>query len=303
MLPHEVPERPHDARSLPAPHRRGHHRDDAYDSPVPALIRLIHPAPTIAVVTLAGALAAILSVQAGASAWGPRVVLVTVSVLGSQVLTGALNDWADRGRDSLVQPTKPIPAGRVRPETALALAAAGLAVQVAASLPLGPVPLLLGLLASASAVAYNLRLSRGAASFLPYLVSFGLLPVWIAAGVGAPLERVAAAPLLLGPFAVAAHLANTVRDFDADARIGSGNLAQRLGRRTAFVVAWGLAMGTGIGVGTAFFIGGGIDAAGLVLGAIGIAAVAQGILGPARLWGGMLVAAVCWTAAWALATG
>ena len=270
---------------------------------MPALIRLIHPAPTVAVVTLAGALAAILSVQAGASAWGPRVVLVTVSVLGSQVLTGALNDWADRGRDSLVQPTKPIPAGRVRPETALALAAAGLAVQVAASLPLGPVPLLLGLLASASAVAYNLRLSRGAASFLPYLVSFSLLPVWIATGVGAPLERIAAAPLLVGPFAVAAHLANTVRDFDADARIGSGNLAQRLGRRTAFVVAWGLAMGTGIGVGTAFFIGGGIDAAGLVLGAIGIAAVAQGILGPARLWGGMLVAAVCWTAAWALATG
>lgn len=268
-----------------------------------ALIRLIHPAPAVAVVALAAALAAILSVQAGGSAIEPRVLLVTLSVLGSQVLTGALNDWADRGRDALVQPTKPIPAGRVGPATAVALAAAGLGIQVAASLPLGAAPLVLGLLASASAVAYNLWLSRGAASFLPYLVSFGLLPVWIAAGVGAPLERIAAAPLLVGPFAVAAHLANTVRDFDADARIGSGNLAQRLGRQTAFVLAWGLAMTTGIGVGTALLIGGGVHPAGVMLGAVGIAAIAQGIIGPARLWGGMLVAAVCWTAAWALATG
>ena len=166
---------------------------------MPALLRIIHPAPAIAVVSLAGALAAILRVEAGGSAWEARVLLVTLSVLGSQILTGALNDWADRGRDALVQPTKPIPAGRAAPQAALAVAASGLAVQVAASLPLGPAPLVLGLLASASAAAYNLWLSRGAASFLPYLVSFGLLPLWIAAGVGAPLERIAAAPLLWDP--------------------------------------------------------------------------------------------------------
>jgi 4-hydroxybenzoate polyprenyltransferase len=268
-----------------------------------ALVRLVHPAPAVAVVSLAAALAAILSAQSGLPAFGPRVLLVALSVLGSQILTGALNDWADRDRDAQVQPTKPIPAGTVRPTAALTLAGIGLLLQVAASLPLGPLPAVIGLLASASAVAYNLWLSRGVASFVPYLVSFGLLPLWIATGVGAPLERVAVAPLLVGPFAVAAHLANTVRDFDADARIGSGNLAQRLGRRTAFALAWGLAMAIGIGVGAAFLIGGGRDAAGLVLGTIGIAAVAQGIVGPERLWGGILVAAVCWTAAWALATG
>ncbi len=268
-----------------------------------ALVRLVHPAPTVAVVSLAAALAAILSAQSGLPAFGWRVLLVTLSVLGSQILTGALNDWADRDRDAEVQPTKPIPAGSVSPTAALTLAGIGLLLQLAASLPLGPLPAGIGLLASASAVAYNLWLSRGVASFVPYLVSFGLLPIWIATGVGAPLARVAIAPLLVGPFAVAAHLANTVRDFDADARIGSGNLAQRLGRRTAFSLAWGLAMAIGIGVGAAFLIGGGRDAAGLLLGTIGIAAVAQGIVGPERLWAGILVAAVCWTAAWALATG
>ena len=271
--------------------------------PAPALIRLIHPAPTVAVTGLACVLAAILSAQAGASALTPRGVLVALSVLGSQVLTGALNDWADRERDAVVQRTKPIPAGLVTPSAALRVAAFGLALQVATSAPLGPLPLLLGTAASASAAAYNLWLSRRAASFLPYLVSFGLLPIWIAAGIGAPLERIMAAPLLVGPFAVAAHLANTVRDFEADALLGSGNLAQRLGRRVAFGLAWTTAMAVGVGVGAALILAGELDAAVAVLGAIGIGAVAQGIAGPERLWAGMLAAAVCWTAAWALATG
>jgi 4-hydroxybenzoate polyprenyltransferase len=233
----------------------------------------------------------------------PPVVLVTLSVLGSQVLTGALNDWADRARDAMAQRTKPIPAGLVTPSAALRMAALGFALQVATSAPLGLPPLLLGLGASASAVAYNLWLSRRVASFLPYLVSFGLLPIWIAAGVGAPLERITAAPLLVGPFAVAAHLANTVRDFEADARLGSGNLAQRLGRRAAFGLAWATAMAVGAGAGAALILGGEPGAASVVLGAVGIGAIAQGVTGPERLWVGMLVAAVCWTAAWALATG
>jgi 4-hydroxybenzoate polyprenyltransferase len=268
-----------------------------------AVLRLIHPAPAAAVVMLATALAAILSTQAGGAAIGARVALVAASVLGSQVLTGALNDWADRDRDAAVQPTKPIPAGSASPTTALVLASFGLVLQVAASLPLGAVPLVLGLAASASAVAYNLWLSRSIASFVPYLVSFGLLPLWVAAGVGAPLDRVAAASLLVGPFAVAAHLANTLRDFDADARAGSANLAQHLGRRGAFGVAWGTAMAVGLGVGLAFGLAGQLSAMTVALGLAGIVAVGQGVTGPKRLWGGMLVAAVCWTVAWALATG
>ncbi len=267
------------------------------------LVRLVHPAPTAAVVMLAAALAAILSAQSGESALAPRVMLVTLSVLGSQILTGALNDWADRERDAAVQPAKPIPAGEVAPRRALMVAGGGLALQVATSIPLGPAPLLIGIAASASAVAYNLWLSRSVASFLPYLISFGLLPIWIATGVGVPYERIAAAPLLVGPFAAAAHLANMVRDYDADARLGSGNLAQRIGRRTAFALAWGLAMAVGIGVGAAFVLGGSAAPVSLALGAVGILAVAQGIAGPHRLWAGMLIAAVCWTASWALATG
>jgi 4-hydroxybenzoate polyprenyltransferase len=265
-------------------------------------VRLVHPAPALAVTALSGVLGAILSAQAGIEP-GWRLILTTLSVAGSQIMTGALNDWADRDRDRAAQPTKPIPSGAVSADIALLVAAGGAVLQLATSLPLGPLPLLIGAAASASAVAYNLWLSRTPFSVVPYLVSFGLLPLWIAAGVSVDLARVAVAPLIVGPFAAAAHLANTLRDFDVDARLGSRNLAQTLGRATASWLAWGLATAVGLGVGAALLVGGGsVAPASVALGLVGLAAVGQGVAGADRLWGGMLVAAVCWTAAWALAT-
>ncbi len=266
------------------------------------LVRLVHPAPTLAVVFLSAALGTILMAQTQ-QPLDIRLSLTVLAVLGSQILTGALNDWTDRSRDTLAQPSKPIPSGVVSPPMALALAGAGLALQIGASLPLGLAPMTLGLAASASAISYNLWLSRTPASVVPYLVSFGLLPLWVAAGVGVPLDRVALSPIIVGPFAAAAHLANTLRDFDADATLGSRNLAQVLGRRIAFRVGWSLAMGVGLAVGFALSLGGIVEPPGVLLGVIGLAAVAQGIAGSHRLWMGLLVAAVCWTAAWALATG
>lgn len=267
---------------------------------MPALARLVHPAPAAAVVLLSATLASILGTQDATEPW--RIGLTVTAVLGSQVFTGALNDWADRDRDALVQPSKPIPAGLVSPRAALALGVAGLTLQVGASVPTGVLATALGLAASASALAYNLWLSRTPFSVIPYLISFGLLPLWIAAGVGVSLERVALAPLLVGPFAAAAHLANTARDFAADATLGSRNPAQVLGARRSVVLAWCLAMSVGLGVGAAFALSGGVTVGGAVLGGIGLVAVAQGYGDARRLWFGMLVAAVAWTAAWALAS-
>ena len=268
------------------------------------ILRLVHPAPAVAVILLSAALGTILLAQAGSSPLAPRLLLVIVAVGGSQVFTGALNDWADRARDAVAQPNKPIPSGQVSPGTALGVAMAGLFVQVAGSAPLGAMPLVLGVVASGSAAAYDLWLSRTPASVVPYLVSFGVLPLWIASGVGVPLERVALAPLLVGPFAAAAHLANTLRDYEGDAALGSRSLAQWLGRRRAFVIAWLLAMGTGVSAGVVAATNGVLEPLVALLGMIGLGAVvAPGLRGPERLWPGMLVAAVAWTAAWAFATG
>lgn len=274
-----------------------------FASRLAAAIRLVHPAPAATVTVLSGALGGILLAQAGQPV-GERWLATAAAVLGSQVFTGAMNDLVDRNRDAAAgRVAKPLVAGGISPEGALWVASAGLGLQLAASLRLGALPLLLGAGATLSALAYNLWLSRTPLSVLPYLVSFGLLPLWVAAGVGVPLERVAAAVPLVAPFAAAAHLANVARDFDVDAAAGSRSAAQVLGRERSVWVAWALAMGVGIGVGAVLALGGSAGAPSIVLGSAGLVAVAQGAGRASRLWYGILVAAVCWTAAWALASG
>lgn len=266
-----------------------------------AAIRLIHPAPAAAVVALSAALGAILATQAGLPL-DERWVLTVLAVAGSQVFTGATNDIADHVRDAEARPEKPLPSGELSLGAATWIASVGLAVQLVASWWVGGLALALGAVASGSALAYNLFLSRTPYSAVPYLISFGVLPAWVAAGLGIPLERVLPAIPLVAPFAVAAHLANTVRDFEADAVGGSRSLAQLLGRRTSRWVAAGLALAVGLGVGGALLIGGRAAPASVGLGLIGLVAVAQGVPNERRLWYGILVAAVCWTAAWALST-
>jgi 4-hydroxybenzoate polyprenyltransferase len=269
--------------------------------PMPAALRLIHPAPAAAVVVLSAALGAILATQAGLPI-DERWALIVLAVAGSQVFTGATNDIADRMRDAAARPEKPLPTGELSLNAATWIASIGLAVQLVASWRVGELALALGVVASGSALAYNLALSRTPLSPLPYLVSFGLLPVWIAAGVGVPLERVLPAIPLVAPFAMAAHLANTLRDFDADAGGGSRSLAQVLGRAATRRLAVGLALAVGLGVGAALLLGGRGTPASIALGLVGLVAIGQGATGERRLWYGLLVAAVSWTAAWALST-
>jgi 4-hydroxybenzoate polyprenyltransferase len=256
----------------------------------------------VAVTLLSGALGAILLDQANAPL-SARWVLTVAAVAGSQVFTGAVNDLVDRARDAAAgRLDKPLASGETTPEAALWVASAGLALQLAASLRLGGPALGLGLAASASALVYNLWLSRTPLSVVPYVVSFSLLPLWVAAGVGVPLERVLPGVPLVGPFAAAAHLANQGRDWEADERLGSRSLAQVLGRRQSHRMAYGLALAVGGGIGAAFLLSGRVDAVTGALGLAGLAAVGQGYDSSRRLWYGMLLAAVCWTAAWALST-
>lgn len=273
----------------------------AYRWAMPAILRLIHPAPAGAVIAVSAALTGILLLQARLPV-DARAVLIVASVAASQVATGAINDWVDRDRDRRAGRRKPIPGGAVSPRTALVLGIAGLVVQLVTSALLGPITLLLAVVVSISAQAYNLALSRTPLSVVPYLVSFGLLPAWIASAIDVPLHRIATASLLVMPFAAAAHLTNALLDFESDAAEGSRNVVQVLGRRRSRIVAAALAVGVGIGVGVGFAIASRLQPIGIVLGALGIVAVAQGVRDERRLWYGMLAAAVLWTVAWAVST-
>jgi 4-hydroxybenzoate polyprenyltransferase len=270
---------------------------------IAAAVRLVHPAPATAVIALSSVLGAILLAESDRPI-DERWWLTMLAVAGSQIFTGATNDLADRARDQAASRTeKPLAAGVLTANVALWVASGGLALQVAASLWLGVLPLLLGLGAVASAAIYNLALSRTPLSPIPYLVSFGLLPPWVAAGIGVDLGRVLPAIPLAAAFAAAAHLANTLRDFDGDQATGSRSLAQVIGRRNAHWLAVGCALAVGLGIGLALLLGGRAGGASLGLGAVGLVAVVLGAYDERRLWHAILLAAVAWAAAWALSTG
>jgi 4-hydroxybenzoate polyprenyltransferase len=127
---------------------------------------------------------------------------------------------------------------------------AGIAVAAAlcvgTSLALGLRPGLLHLAAVASAYSYDLRLKWTRLSWAPFALSFGLLPCVVTTALpGGPFPQpaVVVAGAALG---VAAHLANTVKDTEADARTGVRGFPQRIGPRRSLLLATALVAVAGL---------------------------------------------------------
>ena len=191
-----------------------------------------HPGPAAAVTALAG----LLAVAAGGSA---RVVaLVVLAFLSGQLSVGWSNDWWDAERDvQVARRDKPVAAGHVERSLVGRAAAAAAVATVPLSLLLGPAAGLTHLVAVASAWSYNLWLKRTPWSWLPFAVSFGLLPVVVTLAVtpshGAAWWAVGAGALL----GVGAHVVNVLPDVDDDLATGVRGAVHRLQRRRAALLA------------------------------------------------------------------
>jgi 4-hydroxybenzoate polyprenyltransferase len=161
--------------------------------------------------------------------------------LGGQVSVGWANAAVDAPLDRRAgRADKPIAAGQVSQRTVLRCASTALVVDVPLSLAVGWRAGAAHLVAVGFAWLYDLGLKRTVASVLPYAVSFGLVPVIVAAALpGSPRPRLAlvGAGVACG---IAAHFANTVGDTDDDARTGVRGLPQRIGPWHSTLVAGGL---------------------------------------------------------------
>jgi 4-hydroxybenzoate polyprenyltransferase len=202
-----------------------------------------HPGPSLAVTAFATALAA-------SAGLGPaRTALLAAAFLTGQLSIGWLNDYVDREVDATAGRTdKPLAAGSIataQVRSALVVAAAGCVVS---SLALGWLPGLLHLVAVASAWSYDLRLKWTRLSWAPFALSFGLLPCVVTTALPAnpfPQPAIVLAGAALG---VAAHLANTVKDTEADALTGVNGFPQRIGPRRSLLLAAVLVGLAGVGL-------------------------------------------------------
>jgi 4-hydroxybenzoate polyprenyltransferase len=196
-----------------------------------ALTRATHPGPTVSVTIVA------LLIGVAADLSPLRLAILGVVILTNQASIGLSNDWLDAERDRTnARRDKPVALGQVRVETVRAWAVGTAMASVAVSIVLGPSATIANVIFIASAWCYNLGVKGTPYSVVPYLVSFGVLPMivtlsredmapaaWWAMGMGA----------LLG---AAAHFANVLPDFDDDRRTGIRGLPHRLGRAASGVV-------------------------------------------------------------------
>lgn len=201
--------------------------------PTPALLKASHFPQTLA-----------MTVFLGISAWltgvnGVKLLVLTSAVLFGQFSVGWLNDFIDLALDRQSgRSEKPLVAG------ALKLSSLKIAILIAAILAI-PLSIVaagwLGGLAHISAIfsayCYNLWLARTIWSWLPYVLSFGLLPVFIAQAASAALWPESAMILLFSLVGVIAHLLNAVPDIEIDRQADKGGLAVSLGRRRSMLLA------------------------------------------------------------------
>ncbi|WP_232847730.1 UbiA family prenyltransferase [Occultella kanbiaonis] len=191
-----------------------------------------HPGPTVVVTLLAAAFAV------GVGADPARAVLVTLAVLTGQLSVGWSNDWIDAERDTAVaRDDKPVVAGLVSVRTLRRAALLAVSACVVLSLATGWVAGAVHLAAVASAWSYNLVLKATLLSWVPYAVSFGLLPVFV---VLASIPGASTAPwavIATSLLGVGAHVANTLPDLEDDRRTGIRGLPHRVGRAAASLLA------------------------------------------------------------------
>lgn len=168
----------------------------------------------------------------------PAVALVLLASAAGQATVGWTNDVHDAAADRAAgRANKPTVRGELRPDDLRVpiLVSATLTIPLS-FLAAGWVGGAAHSAAVASALVYNFFLARTVWSWVPYAVSFALMPVFIAQASSPsvwPTLPVTALSVLVG---VTAHLLNAIPDIAIDRDTGWGGLAVSLGKRRSMVL-------------------------------------------------------------------
>lgn len=189
-----------------------------------------HPLPTVAM-TVAVTIAAALTGRPA-----EECALVAATIFSGQLTVGWLNDVVDRHRDKEVgRADKPIAMGWVDPSTVTFAVACVVLLVIPLSVANGTAAGIAHLVAVASAWAYNLLLKKTRFSFLPYAVSFGLLPAFLSyGGLGGGMHGsppTIAMTVLAALLGIGIHFLNALPDLVEDNQTGVRHLPLRIALR------------------------------------------------------------------------
>lgn len=216
-----------------------------------SLVLASHPLPTAGMTVVVTAAAAL------TGRTGPECALVAATVLSGQLTVGWLNDLIDRKRDKQVGRTdKPIAMGWLDPSTVTFAIASVVLLVIPLSIANGTAAGIAHLLAVASAWMYNFWFKRTVLSWLPYAVSFGLLPAFLSyGGLGGGMHGsppTIAMTVLTALLGVGIHFLNTLPDLVQDNETGIRHLPLRIALKIGapkllwISMAWTALTGAGI---------------------------------------------------------
>lgn len=202
---------------------------------------MIHPLPVMMVVTLAAVLAMATTREATDFS---RLVRAIATLFFSQVTVGVSNDYHDRALDAQGQTWKPLARGIVSPGEARAIIVIAFVLMLAFAISLGPLALLLALLGTFAGQLYNFWLRETSFSWLPYILGFIVLPIF----VWVSIERFDVRQLVLVPIGlpllIGVHLAQTLPDLETDFALGARGFAVTLGRARGVIIVWLASIGS-----------------------------------------------------------
>jgi len=181
-------------------------------------------------------LATSVSLALGLTGW--NILFVIISTSSGQASVGWVNDLLDAQVDrSLDRKTKPVVRHSLNPEKLKLPIAIALLLAIPFSfLAAGWVGGLAHLGAVGSAQLYNRYLSRTVCSWLPYAISFSLLPIFCWQAVSRDLWPSWHMVLISSLVGVIAHIFNALPDLEIDKRVGYGGLVVYLGKKKSLVL-------------------------------------------------------------------
>lgn len=196
-----------------------------------SLLLTCHPLPAVAM-TAALTVAAALSGRTGV-----ECALVAATVFSGQLTIGWINDVVDAERDRRTgRQDKPVALGWIDPGTVSFATACVVLLVIPLSVANGTAAGLAHLAFVLSAWLYNLYFKQTVLSWLPYAVSFGLLPAFLSYGGlggglhgGPPTVAMTVVAALLG---VGIHFLNALPDLVEDNEMGLRHLPLRIALRT-----------------------------------------------------------------------
>jgi 4-hydroxybenzoate polyprenyltransferase len=165
-----------------------------------------------------------------------RLAAALAAMALSQLAIGWSNDYLDRDTDAAHQPWKPVPSGQIDPRTMPRAIVAVLAGSLAVGAWLGLTPLVLLIAGTACGLAYNLGLKDTSLSAAPFVLALALLPAYVWTSLDVYRDDFLWLYAIGTPLALAAHVANTLPDIEADVAAGRRGLAVRLGRSWSVAV-------------------------------------------------------------------